>query len=134
MIDAIHGLNVAVRDLDSATAKYETLFQVKSTPMGPEGFAFPGLRGATFDINGFMLNLITSTEPDTSVARFLDKHGEGVFLLSVRVKDLDEADKQLRDKGIAPVMPSAMRGGFGAVNFVHPKQMCGVQLEILELP
>jgi len=132
MIEGIHGLNVAVGNLEVATATYETLFGVKSTPMGPEGFAFPGLLGSSFNINGFHLNLITSTEPGTSVARFLEKNGDGVFLVSVRVNDIEATTEDLREKGIVPMMPCAMAGDFGTVNFVHPKRLNGVQLEIFQ--
>lgn len=131
----IHGINIAVHDLEQWTTRFEELFEVQSKPVDESGFAFPGLRGASFNIGGFYLNLIASEAESTSVSRFLDKRGEGIFLLSVGVQDVDEATRELRESGFAPVLEKPVRGdGHAGVNFTHPKDMAGVQLELIELP
>src|SRR3546814_3192000 len=91
MIKGIYGLNIAVADLDTASAKYEKVLGVPGKFIGAEKFAFPGLKGTNFNVDGFHLNLIASTQPDTSIAKFIEKKGEGVFLVSLEVGDLDQA-------------------------------------------
>ncbi|GAA1000224.1 VOC family protein [Subtercola frigoramans] len=133
--NSVHGINIAVGDLDRWTTKYEQLLGVPSVPVDENGFAFPGMRGSSFDLNGFSLNLITSADPTTSVGRFLERKGDGFFLLSLRVDDVDAAAEQLREQGVAPLLDTAARGaGHLPVNFVHPKEMAGVQIELIELP
>lgn len=135
LMNSVHGINIAVSDLDHWTQRYEQVLGVKSVPVDADGFAFPGLRGSSFDLNGFSLNLITSDDPTTSVGRFLARRGDGFFLLSLRVDDVDQASEQLREQGIPPLLEAPARGaGHLPVNFVHPKEMAGVQIEIIEVP
>ena len=132
MIKGIYGINIAVRDLEQATQNYEKAFGVKSEPVSEAGFAFPGLHGTSFDLNGFHLNLIASKNDNTSVAKFLAQKGEGVFLVSVEVDAIDSDVAALREKGFNPLLTPSAEGAFGAVNFLHPKQMNGVQLEFYQ--
>ncbi|MBM7244222.1 VOC family protein [Rhodococcus fascians] len=129
---AVNGINIAVEDLPAATTRYERLFGVTGEHVGPEGFAFPGLEGTRLNVGGFIISLITSTQDGTSVARFLQRHGEGVFLFSAKVHDLDAATDELKQQGLIPLLDEAVRGDFGAVNFYHPKALNGVQLELIE--
>ena len=132
MIKGIYGINVAVRDLEQATENYEKAFGVKSEAVSESGFAFPGLRGSKFNLNGFYLNLITSDDETTSVGRFLSQKGEGFFLLSVEASELDADLETFKENGFKPLLASSARGEFGAVNFLHPKQLNGIQLEIYQ--
>lgn len=132
MIKKIYGVNIAVKNLKEATATYEKFFGVKSIPIEPNFFAFPGLEGREIDVNGFHINLIASTAPDTSVAAFLEKRGEGLFLLSTEVDDLESETAIIKEKGYRFLLDKAAEGAFGKVNFIHPKSMAGVQMEVYE--
>jgi methylmalonyl-CoA/ethylmalonyl-CoA epimerase len=134
MITGIFGINIAVRDLAQATARYESVFGVKAQPMGAGDFAFPGLVGSKLVVNGVALTLLASTDPNTSVSKFIEKKGEGVFLLSVAVDDIDGDVEALKTKGIEFVLPKTVSGAYGAVNFAHPKCLNGVQVEIFQPP
>lgn len=133
--NAIHGVNIAVKDLEQWSRRFEEIFGVEGKPVDETGFAFPGLRGTSFDLAGFTLSLITSVAEDTSVSRFLERRGEGVFLLSVGVQDVDVATRELTEHGLAPVLENPVRGeGHPGVTFTHPRDMAGVQLEFIEIP
>lgn len=132
MINRVLGINIAVRDLPAAVARYEAFLGRKSTPSAPGAFAYPGLQGARFDLDGFRLNLISSDDPTTSVGRFLERRGEGVFLVSLDVDDADAQADAARALGLQMLLEPSARGRFGAVNFVHPKDMHGVQFELLQ--
>ncbi len=132
MLSHFVGVNIAVNNLAEAVAKYQALLGIEPTMIGAEGFAFPGLKGAAFNFNGVMINLIASTEDSSSVARFLQSRGEGVFLVSIGSNDIEADVAALSRKGIQCLLPQVKSGEFGKVNFIHPKQLCGVQLEIFE--
>lgn len=132
MIKGIYGINIAVKDLDEAVRRYEAFFGIKARPAGSEFFAFPGLIGAQFYINGFHLNLIASLVEGTSVAQFLERRGEGVFLLSVEADDIENDVERMRGVGANFFLEKNARGLFGEVNFVHPKSMNGVQVEVYQ--
>jgi methylmalonyl-CoA/ethylmalonyl-CoA epimerase len=123
---------VAVKNLDAAVERYEAVFGVKAERLAAEDFAFPGLSGAKLDVNGFYLTLIASSSPDSSVAKFLERKGEGVFLLSVAVDQIDQDTEALKRRGLQFILDKSATGAFGAVNFVHPKSMHGVQVEIYQ--
>lgn len=133
MIKGVYGLNIAVKDLDEAVQKFEGLFGMKPTKMMGDGdFAFPGLKGALFDVNGFMLHLVTSTNDETSIAKFLNSKGDGVFLLSLRSDNVQEDSARIAEAGFKFVLEKPLSGQFGTVNFIHPKSANGVQMEVYD--
>lgn len=133
MIKGVYGANVVVKDLDEAIKKFTGLLGEKPTKMlGEDDFAVPGLRGVAFDINGFILNVITSESDKTSVAKFLNTKGEGLFLLSLKSDNVEEDMAKISESGAAFVMDQPMKGKFGTANFIHPKSMHGVQVELYD--
>lgn len=132
MTPKFNGLNIAVKNLSEATARYEAFFGVKGVYVGEDEFAFPGLEGTRFNLDGIIINLITSDVEGTSVSRFLAKTGEGVFLMSMKVDDIDSEVERVADIGVPTMLDAPMRGDYGAVDFIHPKQMNGVQVELLQ--
>ena len=131
MIKRVYGMNIAVKNLDEAVKRYESIFEVKSEPFTE--FAFPGLIGARFNINGFFIHLISYTSEETSVAKFLNTRGEGIFLVSLETDNIEKDVEELKKKGLVFALKEIVTGSFGKVNFVHPKSTHGVQLEIYQL-
>jgi len=71
VITRFFGVNVAVKDLDSATKRFTEILGVKPTPMTNNDFAFPHLVGSQYTLdNGVVIRLIASQSPDTSIAGF----------------------------------------------------------------
>lgn len=132
MIKRIFGVNIAVRNLEAAVTNYEKMFGVAARPMHAEEFAFPGLVGAQLAVGGIHLTLIASHAETSPVAKFLAGRGEGLFLLSVEVDAIDADAAEAKAKGFDVVLPSPASGAFGSVNFIHPKSMNGVQIELLQ--
>jgi methylmalonyl-CoA epimerase len=132
MIKGIYGINIAVKNLDAAVQKYEKVFDIKSEPLMEKDFAFPGLIGAKLNIGGTVINLISYTQDGTSVGGFIDKKGEGLFLISVEVDDIENDVKELQNRGLNFILKDTLSGNYGKVNFVHPKSMHGVQIEVYQ--
>jgi len=132
MIKGLYGFNIVVKDLKSATERYEKVFGMKSVHRSESDFAFPGLNGSLFDLGGVKIHLITSLTKDTSVAKFLENKGEGLFLISLDVTDIDNEMARMKEAGAIFVSEKAFTGSFGKVNFIHPKSMNGVQVEVYE--
>lgn len=134
MINGICGINIAVKDLKAATERYEKVFGVKPRHLAETDFAFPNLLGSEFNLNGVKINLITSKTDDTSIGQFLAKKGEGLFLFTLNVSNIEEESARMKEGGAIFVSPTNFTGAFGKVNFIHPKSMNGVQIEVLEFP
>ena len=128
-----YGFNVAVKNLEEAVAKYKAFLEVEPRELKTEDFAFPGLRGACFDLNGFLINLITSVDPNTSVASFLEKKGEGFFLFSLAVDDMAHEVERLRKLNISLIPKDPVtHPDWGKIIFVHPKSLHGIQVEVIQ--
>jgi methylmalonyl-CoA/ethylmalonyl-CoA epimerase len=132
MIKELYGVNIAVKDLDAAVKKYAAILGGEPEWTKPEDFAFPGLRGASIKVAGVSINLIASDNPETSIYKFVEGKGEGVFLLSFRVTDLPNDMKDLEASGVRLVSPEPMTYSGGIVNFGHPKSLNGVQMEFIQ--
>ena len=89
MLQGIHHLNFLVADLDAAVARWRALFDLGGEVR--ESLPERGVDTARFRIGDTWLVLVTPTDPDGLPARHLRRHGEGPFLLSFAVADLDAA-------------------------------------------
>ena len=89
----IHHINFIVRDLDAAVSVWERLLDQPVTSR--DRLDARGVNIARFQLGPTWLVLVQPTEPATIPGRFLAEHGEGFFLLSLGVENLDEAIARL---------------------------------------
>lgn len=124
---------IVVRDLEAAIRLYrDTLgLELAAVEEVPE----QAVRTAIFGEGMGRVELISPTTPDSGVARFLDKRGEGLHHVCIEVENLEAALDALRAAG-APLIDDAPRPGAGGarVAFVHPRGMRGVLTELREGP
>jgi methylmalonyl-CoA/ethylmalonyl-CoA epimerase len=132
MIRNVFGINIAVRDLAAAVEKFEAILGIKARYSNAEDFAFPGLKGASFSVGGVNISLVASETDDSVIANFLKTRGEGVLLISFETDDVDAEVEKLRDTALQFLMPKNAEGKFGKVNFIHPKSLHGVQVELIQ--
>ena len=86
-----------------------------------------------FPITDSELELLESTSPDGPVAKYIASRGEGVQHIAFRVENIDEALKELKEKGIRLIDQEPRKGAGGAkIAFIHPKETSGVLVEICE--
>ena len=133
MIKRLIGVNIAVKDLDAAVKRYEDVLGIKPQFLKPEDFALPGIKGAFFRVGDGLINLLTSEQPETSIAKFLETRGEGLFLIELEVTDAEQATKELLEKGVKLVSDKPLPFEGGKVNFSHPKSMHGVMMAFAQL-
>jgi methylmalonyl-CoA/ethylmalonyl-CoA epimerase len=130
-LEAIDHLCFAVRDLDRARKAYEEDLGLELD--GLYVSETERIRVARYYVGEVALELIEPTSPDSEVARFLDKRGEGFYLISYRVEDVDEALSELRSKDIKTIdrVPRRLKGNRYA--FIHfPGDLSGVLTELLD--
>jgi methylmalonyl-CoA/ethylmalonyl-CoA epimerase len=79
------------------------------------------------------VELLESTDPDGPVAKYLDSRGEGVQHIAFRVEDIEEALRELKEKGVRLIDQAPRKGAGGAkIAFIHPKETNGVLVELCE--
>jgi methylmalonyl-CoA epimerase len=132
-VQRIDHVAIVVRELETALRFYrDTLGIVPSRVLD---FPSEGVKIAFLPLGGpggSEIELLEPTEPTTGVARFLDKHGEGLHHICLLVPDIERALAELRAQG-TPVLDATPRPtaeGHGI--FIHPKGTSGVLLELVQ--
>ena len=130
-LKAIDHLCFAVQDLDEARRRYEEDLGLELDGL----YVSQGekIRVARYYVGGVALELIAPTSADSEVAKFLRKRGEGFYLISYKVDDVEAALTELRAKGVTTIdqRPRRMKGTRYA--FIHsPRQLSGVLTEVLD--
>ncbi|MNL40216.1 hypothetical protein D3C87_1625500 [compost metagenome] len=91
------------------------------------------VRTAIFEVGESRLELLEPTSPDSPVAKFLEKRGEGLHHVALGVADVASALSHLKAKGYRLIDEAPRKGAGGAlIAFVHPKSTHGVLLELCE--
>jgi len=124
MFTRIHHVAIAVRDLDKALKLYtETLgLPVTHTIEQPDY----GVKNVFMALGDESVELIASMAPGSPVDKFLERHGEGLYCLSLEVPDLEAAARELEARGLRVVDMSPL-----PVKFLHPRETHGVLIELL---
>jgi len=123
-------LSIAVKNLDEARKIWEPILG-KSGPDDAYVDESEKIRVARYWLNGVGFELMESTVPDGAVAKFIDKRGEGVMLISFNVDNTGEAMDELNEKGY-PFIGNLRQFRDCDFAFIHPKKMNGVLLELID--
>jgi methylmalonyl-CoA/ethylmalonyl-CoA epimerase len=129
-VSKVDRIAIAVRSLDRARAFFERHFGAEFGSV--EHVAVDGYRYVPFTIAGFTLELLEPYDPQSPIARFLERRGEGVYQLSLMVDDVDAAAATLREEGLPVLGPRTydedvvLEGCRWKEAFVHPKDAHGV--------
>lgn len=129
--EAIDHICIAVRDLEKARQAYEERLGLE---LAAEYVAeSEKIRVARYYLGQVALELMEPTGPESEVAKFLQRRGEGVFLISYRVPDVEAALAEYHARGEKTIdqKPRRLKGNRYA--FIHPpREFCGVLTEILD--
>jgi methylmalonyl-CoA/ethylmalonyl-CoA epimerase len=122
MLGNVIELSVVVRDLDAAIEHYTSLFGLTVHKRG-ESKEF-GFKNAILPTGIGHIELLQPTDPTKAVGKFLEKNGEGVYLVGFDVADIPTAVKQLKARG------ARVDDRRGDIAWVHPRDCHGVFVEL----
>jgi len=123
---------IAVSDLDEAVAQYRRQYGVQ--PLYREIVEEQGVEEAMIPVGGSFVQLLRPLSDTTPVGRFLTKNGPGLHHVAYAVPSIDEALDHLKSEGVRLIDESPRTGGRGAkIAFVHPKELAGTLIELVEL-
>ena len=127
---SIDHLGIAVKSLTQARKFYE---QLGLKVCGEEVVAHEKVRVAMVPLGESRIELLEPTAPDSVIAKFLEKRGEGLHHVALHVPDLPGAVKTLKASG-AHFISEEIKIGAGGHRyvFVHPSSAGGVLLELVE--
>jgi methylmalonyl-CoA epimerase len=122
-------IGIAVRSIEAAQKFYGLLgLQVGAI----EEIAHEGVRLAMLELGSTRLELLEPLSPESVIGRFLERRGEGIHHIAIRVDDIDAKFVQCTDAGMR-LASDAIRTGAGGHRyfFVHPSSAAGVLVEVV---
>ncbi|MCD7928464.1 MAG: methylmalonyl-CoA epimerase [Oscillospiraceae bacterium] len=130
-VTRVDHIGIAVKNLDEMVKWYEETLGVKSH--GTEIVDDQKVKVAFLPIGESELELLEFTSDDGPIARFIEKNGEGIQHIALRVDNIEETLVELKAKEVRLIDQTPRYGaGNASIAFVHPKATHGVLLELCE--
>src|SRR5207302_4318113 len=127
---SIDHLGIAVKSLAAAKAIYEKL---GLTVLPEETVEQEQVRLVMVPVGNSRLELLEATSPDSTIAKFIAKRGEGLHHVCLKVPDLAAAVARLNADGVRLISEEIKVGAGGhRYIFVHPANTGGVLLELVQ--
>ncbi len=130
MSATIDHLGIAVRSLDEALKFYRD--QLGLDVSLRETVAAEKVNVAMLPLGQPRVELLEPTEPDSVIGKFIDKRGEGLHHVAIRVPDLNASVEKLRASGARLLSEPRQGAGGHLYVFVHPSSTGGVLLELIQ--
>lgn len=125
----IDHIGIAVNSIDESLKFWRDTLGVKCTEV--ETVEDQKVKTAFLPLDDSEVELLEATSPDSPIAKFIEKKGEGIHHLAIRVDDLEKALAELKEKGVKLIDETPRRGAGGAmIAFIHPKATGGILLEL----
>ncbi|MBM3161592.1 MAG: methylmalonyl-CoA epimerase, partial [Bacteroidetes bacterium] len=125
----IEHIGIAVEDLTHAVDIYEKLLGVGSYKQ--EVVITEAVKTAFFLIGDTKLELLQATSPDSAIAKFLEKRGQGFHHIAFEVEDIEWEISRLRNEGFNLLHQTAKEGADNKqIAFLHPKSGLGMLIEL----
>ena len=132
MNPTIHHIAIAVHDLDAALGFYHDTLGLKM--MERREVPEEGVEIAFLSVGEGRIELLQPLDEESSMARFLEKRGEGLHHICLAVGDVEATMERLRAAGAQPLSKELRVNAYGTrYVFVHPRSTHGVLLELYEV-
>ncbi len=127
----IEHIGIAVTSLDEAIPFYEKVLGLDCYRI--EEVKDQKVKTAFFKVGQTKIELLEPTDPESAVAKFISKRGEGIHHIAFAVNDIDRKLKEVEEKGVRLIDKVSRKGAEGMnIGFLHPKSTFGVLTELCE--
>lgn len=124
-------IGIAVKNLDESNQLFARLLGKSHYKI--EEVESEGVRTSFFDVGGIKIELLEATRPDSPIARFVEKKGEGIHHLAFGTDHIDKDMKDLSAKGFSLLAEQPKPGADNKmIVFMHPKTTNGVLVEVCQ--
>jgi methylmalonyl-CoA/ethylmalonyl-CoA epimerase len=136
MLTNVEHIGIAVRDLTASNALFTSLLNV--APYKSEAVEAEGVLTSFFRMNSdperqTKIELLEATNPDSPIAKFLEKKGEGIHHIAFAVDDIKAEMERLKNEGFTLLNDVPKHGAdHKLVCFLHPKTTNGVLIELCQ--
>ena len=127
----IEHLGIAVSDLNSSIALYEQL--LNTTCYKTEEIESEGVRTAFFQVGESKIELLEATNPESPIAKYLAKQGQGIHHIAFEVEDIEAELERLKALDFVLIHEVPKCGADNKrIAFLHPKSTNGVLVELCQ--
>jgi methylmalonyl-CoA/ethylmalonyl-CoA epimerase len=127
----IEHLGIAVKDLERSNSLFEKLFGKK--PYKQEIVESEGVSTSFFMLGESKIELLEATNPDSPIAKFIEKKGEGIHHMAFEVENIHKEMERLKTEGFTLLSEQPKKGADNKlICFLHPKGTNGVLIELCQ--
>ncbi|WP_397364108.1 methylmalonyl-CoA epimerase [Olleya sp. R77988] len=127
----IEHIGIAVKNLDESNMLFAKLFG--KAHYKTETVESEGVNTSFFKVGPNKIELLEATKPESPIAKFLDKKGEGIHHIAFEVTNIKKEIKRLKKEGFIVLNETPKKGADNKlVAFLHPKSSNGVLIELCQ--
>ncbi len=131
LMDKIEHIGIAVKSIEKSNALFAALFGKAHYKV--EEVESEGVKTSFFDVGPNKIELLEATNPESPIAKFIEKKGEGIHHIAFAVKDIKAEIARLKGEGFIVLNSEPKLGADNKlVAFLHPKSTNGVLIELCE--
>jgi methylmalonyl-CoA/ethylmalonyl-CoA epimerase len=131
MIKRLEHIGIAVKDLEASNQLFEQLLGVAHYKI--EEVASEHVKTSFFKTGESKIELLEATAPESAIAKYVDKRGEGIHHIAFEVEDIHAEMERMREQGFRLLNEQPKRGADNKlVCFIHPKSANGVLVELCQ--
>ncbi|MEN8123629.1 MAG: methylmalonyl-CoA epimerase [Bacteroidota bacterium] len=130
-MNKIEHIGIAVKDIEKSNALFTSLFGKEQYKV--EEVASEGVKTSFFKSGPNKIELLEATNPNSPIAKFIDKKGEGIHHIAFAVDNIENEVKRLKNEGFTILNETPKKGADNKlVVFLHPKTTNGVLIELCQ--
>lgn len=131
MMQHVEHIGIAVKSLTTSNELFTKL--LGQAPYKQEAVASEGVMTSFFQTGQTKIELLEATTPDSPIAKFIDKKGEGIHHIAFEVTDIIAEMERLKSEGFILLNEVPKRGADNKlVCFIHPKSSNSVLIELCQ--
>lgn len=124
-------IGIAVKDLEASEKLFAKLLGTNSYKR--EEVSSEGVITSFFKVGNVKIELLAATNPDSPIAKFIEKKGEGIHHLAFEVENIDAQIETKKEEGFELINQTAKDGADNKrIAFLHPKSTNGVLTEMCQ--
>lgn len=131
MTKGVDHIGIAVHSIEEALPFYTHVLQLEL--IGMEEVSNQKVRVAFIKAGAIKIELLEPTSVESAIAKYLEKYGQGIHHIALRVESIEDRIKEMQTKGIRMIDEEPRIGAAGAhIAFMHPKSTGSVLFELCE--
>jgi len=131
MLKKVEHIGIAVKNLENSNALFTKLFGKEHYKI--EKVESEGVSTSFFMLGETKIELLEATDPESSIAKFIEKKGEGIHHIAYAVDDIHTEMERLKKEGFELINQQPKNGADNKlICFLHPKSTNGILVELCQ--